>query len=168
MRTDDHVSTSKFYMLRCLIAMAHIDGVVTEEEHSYISAILNRIPLTAQQRETLEDDFDRAQDIPDLLRHINEPRFRGQLVDFARILAYKDGVLHPSEEDMLQKLRAYAMDGIDLEGLRAQVQQSVASKMAAHDIEVDKNRPHRHGHIIPWFQLLDEFLLSRGIDLIKD
>ena len=62
----DVVGTSKFYMLRCIIAMAHADGIVTEEEIAYASALMNRLPLTDEQRSILENDLDEAQDIDDL------------------------------------------------------------------------------------------------------
>lgn len=164
----DFVSTSKFYMLRCLIAMAHADEIVTDEERAYISALTSRIPLNDEQRSILDTDLIKAQSIADLLPHINDPRFRGQLVYFARLMAYKDGVLDPSEQDLLDKMHAFAMDGLDMDAIRVDVQKAVNTKMALHDIQMDAGRPTKRGHMIPWFQWLDELLLHAGIDLMRD
>tara|TARA_B100001989_G_C24532475_1_gene462418 strand:- start:745 stop:1263 length:519 start_codon:yes stop_codon:yes gene_type:complete len=164
----EHVGTSKFYMLRCLVAMAHADGIICEAEQAYISALMSRLPLTDDQRKTLYDDLDTPQKIEDLLPYINAPKFRGQLCYFARLMAYKDGVLSPSEEQLLEKMHAYATDGLDMEAIRQDVQTAVSAEMTMHDIEIDQNRPKRGKHFIPYFQWLDEVLLNLGIDLMKD
>lgn len=162
------VSNSKFTMLRCLVAMAHADGVVTDEERAYVSALSNRMPLTREQRATLERDLVHAQDVGDLFRHINDPNYRSQVLYFARLMAFKDGVLHPSEQEMLDRLHALATDGLDMEQIRADVARVVETKMAQHDIVLDQNRPKKGEHFIPWMQWLDEILLKLGIDLLKD
>jgi uncharacterized membrane protein YebE (DUF533 family) len=162
------VSASKFTMLRCLVAMAHADGVVTDEERAYVSALANRMSLTNEQRTTLERDLVHAQDVGDLFRHINDPNYRSQVLYFARLMAFKDGILHPSEQEMLDKLHALATDGLDMSAIRAEVQRVVETKMAQHDIVIDHNRPKKGEHFIPWMQWLDEILLRLGIDLLRD
>lgn len=163
----DHVSTSKFYMIRCIIAMAHADGVICNEERAYISALTNRLPLSTEQRNTIETDMVTQQDVGSLFRHINDPCFRGQVVYFARLMAYKDGVLDPSEKELLDRLHALATDGLDIETIRGEAQKAVRAELLVHDITIDKNRPTKHGHIIPYFQWLDEIMLALGIDLMK-
>jgi uncharacterized membrane protein YebE (DUF533 family) len=165
---QDVVSTSKFHMLRCLVCMAHADGIVVEEEIAYISALMNRLPLTEEQRDTLESDLDQEQRLEDLLRYINEPKYRGQVVYFARLMAYKDGLLHPSEQEMLDKMHTYAVDGLDMEHIRKSVQKVAAAELFVHDIEIDENRPKKGKHFIPWLQWLDEWMLDLGIDLLRD
>lgn len=162
------VSTSKFTMLRCLIAMAHADGVVTEDEIAYVSALANRMPLTPEQRGILERDLDVPQDIGDLFRHINDPNYRSQVLYFARLMAFKDGVLHPSEQDMLDRLHGLATDGLDMDEIRKDVRKVVEAEMTLHDIRIDENRPRKGKHFIPWMQWLDELLLSLGIDILRD
>lgn len=162
------VGTGKFYMLRCLICMAHADGIVVNEEIAYISALMNRLPLSEEQRATLHGDLDTARRLEDLLPYINEPKYRGQIVYFARLMAYKDGNIHPSEQDMLDKMHAYAMDGLDIEQIRADAQKAVQAELFVHDITIDETRPKKGKHFIPWFQWLDEILLHLGIDLMRD
>lgn len=164
---EDSVSTSKFYMLRCIIAMAHADGIVCDEEIAYISAIMNRIALTDEQRDILEGDFKEEQNISKLFAHINDPRYRGQAVYFARILAHKDGNLDPSEQDLIDRFQKLATDGLDIETIRADAKKAVEAELFMHDIQIDKNRPTKHGHFIPYIQWLDEVLLHLGIDLMR-
>lgn len=163
----EDVCNSKFYMLRCIVAIAHADGVICDEEHAYIAALMNRLPLTMEQRGRLERDFDEPQKIEDLFRYINDPLYRSQVLYFCRIMAYKDGVLDPSEELMLEKIQAMTTDGLDMETIRKEAQIVVQSQMTLHGVEINKNRPMRGKHMIPWTQLLDELLLMMGIDLMK-
>jgi len=162
-RNNDPVVTSRFYMLRCLIAMAHADGIVCDEERGYITAIMNRINLTDEQRATMESDLDNAQKIEDLIKYINDPSYISQLTYFARLMAYKDGNIHPNEEALLEKLHSYATDGLDMDTIKTQVSEAVNFKMNVHDLKIHANRPHGG-----WFGALDKILLSVGIDLMKE
>lgn len=161
------VTTSKLYMLRCLIAMAHADGILCDEEHAYISALMNRMPLSEEQRKTLEEDLDNAKSVSELLPHISEPSFKGQLVYFARLMSYKDGNLHPNEEELLQKLHSYSTDGLDMDEIRASAQSAAEKEIALHDMKMENKKLKKGSHVVPWFQWLDEVLLSVGIDLSK-
>ncbi len=161
------VSTGKFYMLRCLIVMAHTDGTICEDERAYMSALMNRLYLTNDQREILENDFEEKQNIGNLFSHINEPSYRGQVVYFARLMAHKDGIFTPSEQDLLDHIHSMATDGLDIETIRNDAKKATQLEITAHDIQIDKNRPTKHGHPIPYFQWLDEILLSIGIDLMN-
>lgn len=166
---EDAVSTSKFYMLRCVLAMAHADGIVTDVERAYFTGIMNHLPLSDEQRGILEEDFRTPQKVEDLLPYINDPVFRGQVVDFARIMAYKDGHLDPAEEVLLKKLNAHALDGINLDTIKKSVHESVARDMSQYDLKVGSDRPVKGPHwwdVVPWFQMLDEILLNHGIDLM--
>ena len=164
---QDHVSNSKLYMLRCLIAMAHADGVFCDLERAYIASMMNHLPLTEEQRSILESDLDTPQEIGDLFRHINDPRFRGQVVYFARIMAYKDGELHPKEEELLEHLHLMATEGLDMDAIRAQAKQALDAELFIHDIQLNENRPTKGDHTIPYFQWLDEVLITLGIDVMR-
>lgn len=159
----DLVGTSKFYMLRALIAMAHADGVVCDEERAYMAALMNRLPLNEEQRKTLETDLEEQQKIEDLLKYINDPKYRGQLPYFARLIAFKDGVLDPSEEALLEKMHASAVDGLDMDAIRAEAKQATLYEMNPHSIQIDKSRPQ--GGL---FGLFDKMMLAMGFDLLRD
>lgn len=165
---QEPISNSKYYMLRCIIAMAHADGVVDASERAYAMALINRQVLTAEQRSTLIKDLHNENEIGDLMRHINDPLYRSQVLYFARLMAYKDGHLHPSEEEMLNKIYFLITDGIDMEALKDEVREAVQAQMQLHDIEMQNLRPTKGTHIIPWFEVFDESLLYMGVDLMDE
>lgn len=160
---EEPASNSKFYMIRCVIAMAHADGEVCDEERAYIHALMRHINFSAEQRQILGDDLETEQNVADLFRHINDPRYRGQVVYFARILAHKDGILDPSEQDLLDRLHAMATDGLDMEQIRADAKKAAQLSMRNHDLTVDRIAPQ--GGL---FGVFDEIMLSVGFDLTKD
>ncbi|MEM6811861.1 MAG: hypothetical protein AAF549_05275 [Pseudomonadota bacterium] len=165
----DVVVTSKFYMLRCLVTMAHADGVFCDLERGYMSAFLNHLPFADDQREQLLEDFDNPKPLSELFPFINEPKFRAQVAYFARIMAFKDGKLDPSEEELLERIKSYQYDGIDLEVVKADVKQAVSYEMAQHDITIDEMRPVSKGKFPKsYFEVIDMIALSLGIDLLRD
>lgn len=157
------VGTSQFYMFRCVIAMAHADHIVTKEEHDYVMGFIKRLPFTAEQKSILLSDLEEKQDAAGLLSHINDPKYRGQLVYFARLLAYKDGNLHPKEEELLKYFQAAISDTIDIDGIRASVHDEVQRELILEDIEKDSARPEKG-----FSGLLDRFMLFCGIDLMDE
>lgn len=160
---EEPAGNSKFYMIRCVIAMAHADGEVCDEERAYIHALMRHINFSDEQRQTLRDDLENEQDVADLFRFINDPRFRGQVVYFARILAHKDGVLAPSEQDLLDRLHAMATDGLDLDQIRDDAKKASQINMKDHDLTLDRIAPQ--GGL---FGIFDDLMLSLGYDITKD
>lgn len=165
---QEPINHSKFYMLRCIIAVAHADGVVDDSERAYAMALINRQVLTDEQRQTLIADLYKENDITNLMREINNPLYRSQVLYFARLMAYKDGNLHPAEKDILDKIYFLITDGIDMDALKTEVREAIEAEMRLHDIEIQSLRPTRGTHIIPWFEVFDEALLNRGIDLMDE
>ena len=158
------VSDSKFHMFRCMIVMAHADNVFCDFERGYMHALMNHhaTPLSEEQYQILQDDMENPKQLEDLLPHVTEPEYRGQIVYFARLMAHKDDELHPSEEDLLNRLHANAMDGIDIESLRADAKKAIALDMEARRKEIDELRPKAG-----IFGAFDRMMLSIGVDLFK-
>ena len=123
------ISKSQFYMLRCLIAMAHADGVFHDDERDYIETMMNRNSLSDEQISTLRTDMEMPQDVGGLFTEIEDPKFRGQVVYFARLMAHKDGVLDPSEEDLIERLHGYAMEKVDIDEVRDIVGKVLESRL---------------------------------------
>ena len=162
---EDRVSTSKFYMFRCLIVMAHADGVFSDIERGYMYSFMNhqRVWLTDEQYKTLEDDMETPKAIEDLLPYINDPDYRSQLLYFARLMAFKDGEKHPDEEALLNKLHASAVEGLDMDAIRSEAHKAANQEIIECDIYIDTIRPEGG-----WFGALDKIMLSMGIDLMRD
>lgn len=157
------VGTSQFYMWRCVVAIAHADGMVQAEEREYLNRIFGRMGLTADQRETFRQDIAAPQDIAALLAHINEPEWRGQLIYFAGLLARADGVLAPSEDQLIKKLHAGQMASLDMDQIRADVKKAVGDEMFQHDLKMSEIRPQKGLSAI-----IDSLLLRLGIDILEN
>lgn len=163
-RTGQTIETSLFYMWRCVAAIAHADGHVSDAEKAYLRRVfagLDRLyGLTADQRQTLENDLETPQRIGDLLRYVNDPAARAQLIYFGNLLAYADGHLHPEEKAILDKLRADQLASLDLETLRRDVRQAVDDEMLRHDLRMQDLLPDTL-----WARIIDSVLLEFGIDI---
>lgn len=156
------VGTNQFNMWRCITAMAHADGVVTPEEKGHLKNIFERMDLTDDQREALYDDLENEKDVGEFLPKVNDPKYRSQVVYFARILAAADGNICPSEQDMLDKIHAQTVGQVDIDAIRDDIQANINDEMIKHDIEIAKNRPS--GLI---GETIDKILLNLGIDILE-
>lgn len=157
------VGTSQFYMWRCVVALAHADGMVQDAERAYLNRIFGNMALTDEQKSTFQSDLSQPQDIAQLLSHINEPEWRGQLVYFAGLLARADGVLDPTEDAILKKLRADQMASLDMDQIRADVKRAVNDEMFRHDMSQSALRPQ--GGLMA---VIDSLLLRLGIDIMEN
>lgn len=162
--TGETVSTSMFYMWRCIICIAHADGVIHAQEVEYLRRIFKNMDraygLTDEQKAIFEDDLENPKQIRDLLPYINDPYFRSQLIYFGGLLTHADGHLHPEEDALLKKLRADQLASLDMEQIRADVHKAVQSEMFQHDLKIDEI----------WSQsvlmrAIDALLLYFGIDI---
>jgi uncharacterized membrane protein YebE (DUF533 family) len=165
-QSGETLSTSMYYMWRCVVAIAHADGRVADEERVYLKKVFDGMQraygMTAEQRATLEADLSAPQSISGLLPYINDPAARGQLVYFAGLLAHADGVLAPEEDTILKKLHAGQMASLDMEKIRADVKQHVDDEMWKHELAMGQIRPQSGlGAII------DALLLRMGIDIFS-
>ena len=135
--TEEGVSQSFFYMWRCVVALAHADGVVRKEERDYLNDVFRNMPLTKEQYQTLLHDLEIPENINDFYKYIEEPEDRAQLVYFARILAFKDGEFHPTEQVLIEKLNIKATENIDMKRVSDDVQAYIANKMGEHGKDLE-------------------------------
>jgi len=159
---------SMFYMWRSLLSLAWADGECGRAETAYFAKVFDNLAryysLTQEQKDTLGDDLvaPQSSDILDLFSYINDPETRRNLYLFAHDLAMLDGVLHPAEKDILDKLHMGAPAALTREEV--------------HDVIVEiegKSEEERQAlrkeirELGPFYDALDRLLLRLGIDLIK-
>lgn len=164
-QAKEPIGHSQFYMWRCIIAIGHADGVMHEAERAYLNRIIGNMDragsLTEEQKKTFAEDMEKPQNIAELLKHINDPQWRGQLLYFGGLLARADGELHPDEDMLLKKLHAEHMATLDMDSIRAAATAAVKNETFMHDLEMSELRPQKGLSAI-----LDAFLLHLGIDLL--
>lgn len=152
-------------MWRAVIALAHADGHFAPEERAYIEKILGNMQrlfiVTDEQKAGFADDFAKPKSFGDMLRNINDPAARSELVYFGGILARVDGHLSPDEDAILKQLRISQMSSIDMDSLRLQVKDTLAQESIRRDIERAELGPKKG-----FSAVLDHFLQRLGIDVL--
>ena len=88
--TND-LTTSKFNMWRGTIAIAHVDGVITDIEKEWLAEHLAPISLSDEQKIILENDLENGISLDELLPLITDRTDRAHLLHFANTLFRKDG-----------------------------------------------------------------------------
>ena len=129
---NNHVSESRFYMWRAIFAMAHADGVVTEEESDFLHEYLANVNFTKDQVAELKKDLKYPQDVGAMFSKISEQSDRAQFFYFARLLAWCDGDFDEQEKIILDKLRSSHIANIDIDLISKSVRESAA--LVAADI----------------------------------
>lgn len=159
MLDGEFTSVEKFIILRCLVAMAHADGVVTDDEISYINNFAEQISLSPLQKAQLSTDFDVAQDPFILFSQLENPAARSQVLYFARILAHQDGVLDPSEEELLRHLNMASSGQENFEPIK-----ELARQVAADHLPINEGEAVRNSRSRPRaadFSLLERMLMEK-------
>jgi len=140
-----------------LFCIRQTNSAITDTAETFFETLNGRLPLehASDQRE--------KQNVSYLLANINDPKYRGQVVYFARLLAHKDGELHPNEEKLLERMRLTVTDGLDMDAIREDVRGYVGGTMVEHEANIDSNRPDSG-----LFGLFDRFIVWCGIDLMDE
>lgn len=163
-------SKSQFYMWRAVIAIAHADGDVQNEERAYLTNVIASLDRTyglePRQKKTLLDDLDKPQKIEDLVKEIEEPQYRGMLITLGMKLIWADGVVTAEEEAVLDKLHAGQMSTIDAGKLREALREGMKKRRAEDAAQHDKQREEALGNS-KLFSAFDKLLSKMGIDILK-
>lgn len=166
---SEGISPSLYNMWRCVICIAHADGIIQPEERAYLEQIFANLDrtykLTPTQKMTLAADLEIPQNLADLLAKVTEPEYRGMLIHFGTILANADGIITEDEERILDMLHAQQMDSIDAEKLREDIRKDMEEHRAELDAEVAELRADARGKS-PVLKALDRMLKKLGIDMI--
>lgn len=126
---------SLFSLLRCIIAVAHADGKIHDDEMDHIGRLLYSIgrtyTLSPQQMATFERDLAKSPNIEITLMGVTDPEQRCMVLNFANILTRIDGELHPKESEFIKKLQAAIPETPENKITRAEIQRSVTLEMAS-------------------------------------
>lgn len=163
------IHPSLYAMWRCVICIAHADGIIQPEERVYLEKIfanLDRVyGLTPTQKITLAGDLEIPQNLADLLGKVTEAEYRGMLIHFGTILANADGIVTEDEEHILNMLHAQQMDSVDADKLREDIRRDMEAHRAELDADLAELRADTRGRS-PVLKSLDRMLKKLGIDML--
>lgn len=160
------LSDNLYNMWRCIICIAHADGIVQPEERQYLEKVFQNLErihgMTPTQKVTLMADLETPQNLADLLVKVTEPEYRSMLIYFGNILAHADGIVTEDEEHVLQMLHAQQMEDIDAEKLREDIRRDMEVHRAEVEKELEDIRKESHGRS-PVLRALNKIMSKLGI-----
>ena len=126
------LSDSAFHMWRCIIAVAHADGIVQDAELEHLKKIFSGMErdglLNADQREILGQDLVGPQNVSTLLKRVTSQEDRHQLVYAAALMAQTSGDLDPGEEEVIRKISAGTLGEAEVSQLLNDVRKALEDK----------------------------------------
>jgi uncharacterized tellurite resistance protein B-like protein len=129
-------SPSLIALWRCIIAVAHADGIIHEKEQAHFDRVFSSMTraydVSAAQLKTFADDLKTPQAIDGLLPGITDLEMRCLLANFAHAVAHVDGELHPEEKEILAKIDATVPSSPEAQKIRDAIQGDIARQMAQH------------------------------------
>lgn len=126
------LSDSAFHMWRCIVAVAHADGIVQDEELQHLNKIFSGMQrdgvLTADQRETLGQDLVSPQNISSMLKRVTAQADRVQLAYAAALMAQANGEIDPGEEQVIRMISAGTLGDAEVNQLMADVHRALEDR----------------------------------------
>jgi uncharacterized membrane protein YebE (DUF533 family) len=104
MLTNKTISKSEFMMWRCLVALAHLDGVVSKEERNVLSYHFSRRSFSQEQLSILNEDIATPQNFREFYLQIDNENERSELVQLAYTLFWADSDFDASERKVYDYL----------------------------------------------------------------
>ncbi len=131
---SDKITQSRFFMWRTLFALAHADGIVTDEEIAFMAHILEDIDFTNAQTAILKDDIVNPKNVEEMFKSITSKEDRLKFFEFARDLVWVDGDYASDEQEVMIKLLEEHVKDTDIEELVGNV-----SLELERDYSINKN-----------------------------
>jgi len=110
------MNSSKFNIMRALIAFCHIDGKVVSEEKKWITERYHQFPFTDDQKEQLLQDLISPTDLNKIIPLITKPSDRSFLLDQMRLIAHIDD-FSEEEKKVIESYRSIILKEINLDEL---------------------------------------------------
>ena len=130
------LNDSLFAMWRCVVAVAHADGILHDKEEAHFQKLFadlgGAIDIPPAQAAQLIADLKQPQDIASLLPTVTDAEQRCLLVNFAHVVAHVDGELHPEEAKLLALLDKNVPQTQDTDRIRDEIRRDIVRQMAQH------------------------------------
>ncbi len=99
------IGEQEFIKWRCLVALAHADGIVQDEEASFIEKHLANVSLSSEQAAILEQDLASPQKLRLLHEGLVDSAQSRHLIQLAFELFWVDLDFHKAEQKLFMYLR---------------------------------------------------------------
>ena len=134
------VSESRFYMWRALFALAHADGLVSDEEKEFALSYFDFVPFSEDQKEILNKDLAVPQSVNEMLMGISVDADTADFFQFALMLVWCDGNYDESERIIIERLTAEQMNKFNKAEVAQKVREARISAAIRRGIEDEEFR----------------------------
>ncbi|MGM0421870.1 MAG: hypothetical protein ACQEQL_02105 [Pseudomonadota bacterium] len=155
---SEPISNSRYTMWRAIIALAHADHVVTQEEKDFIMKKLESLPFSTEQRTQLLEDMEESPDIEALLPDITEPVDRSMLVYYGRLLVWSDGEYALQEEKLLKLMNMNALTQVDLDKALSESKDYARQYADRYEQSLKEEERGDHGPFLTAFDWINDFI----------
>ena len=111
------VSNSEYYMWRTVVATAHADNKLTNEEIRFLAEKLEDISFTTEQNAQLVADIKKPQDVVEMFKGITDVQDQARFFNVARELVWIDGDYGEAEQTVMLKLKKAHVATVDIDAL---------------------------------------------------
>lgn len=116
------INSSKFSMWRACISVVHLDGRLSTDEDYWVKQKIQSLPLSNEQKATLEGDLANGLDFDKVIQNITEPKDKAFLLHLVRVISYLDGDFSSDEKQAYAKLEKIVLGRLDLAKFEEQAQ----------------------------------------------
>lgn len=134
--TDEKKYESFLNMWRTLIAVSHLDNIVSDQERELIQEFIKNAKLNDEDKQILRDDLEARHRPDEFIGKVNYPAHLSQMHHLANIL-FRSDELDPKEEAYLQKILAEIEEKIGIYNATTQSAETL-KRMTESEIKVER------------------------------
>ncbi len=133
------LNPSQLHVWRSLVALAHADGHLTNNEWQFLLPSILRLNLLDEQRDQLQNDLKNPQKVADMFQQITKLKDRAQFFVLASQLVYADGDYDEVEQKILEELSKSpaVLAAADFVKMAADVRMVIAEDDGDEDLALD-------------------------------
>lgn len=98
------LNDSSFAMWRGIVAFAHADHKLTSEEIAFFKTQLERVDLTSNQQEVIDNDLKNGVKLADVYASITELTHKTNLLNMGYVIFHRDSDFSHVEKDFYDEL----------------------------------------------------------------
>ncbi len=132
---DVMVTESRFAMWRCAVALAWIDGKLTNSEANLIHDHSERHAFTDEQHTQLDNDIKNGIKLDEVFDLITNKRDRAHLINFGRVLFHIDDDFAEIEQKVMAEISKKHAELINLPKILKECRAIAASSFVEYQVE---------------------------------
>lgn len=134
------ITDSRFHMWRAVIALAHADNRIDDQEREFADNYLVHVPFSDEQKVMLRRDLDKAQDVQAMFNKITDRADQAEFFEFARMIVWCDGNLDEQEDKIFEYVKdaqMFTLNEAEMRKIVRETRESGKAQRAAEDAQFE-------------------------------